>query len=171
MTRKGYLVTYSTGSYDTFFIQNDKVFFSKEKAEARCKELDFLHEPQESMFVKDRNEYGDLIQLSEEDQNKTYWACEYEADTYRDEHPEEFPDPDDVLGTKYADDSENWNKIWQANEDHYKDILWACVKKRYPEWTDEMIRHAVAIEEGNENIQQEEYGSADIEEIYIDVDE
>lgn len=171
MIRKGYLVTFSTGSYDTFYIQNDKVFFSKEKAEARCKELNKIHEPKETMFVKDRDEWGDLIELSEEDRLKTFWNCEYEADTYRDEHPEEFPDPDDVLGTKYKDDSARWNEIWELNEKRYKATLYDVIKSHYPDWTYEMIVKAVDIEEYNENIQQQEYGSADIEEIEIDIDE
>lgn len=168
--RKGYLVTYSTGTYDMYYVHNDKVFFSYERAMERAEELRKSFEPKKSMFVPDRDKYGDLIRdMSEEDREKTFWSCQYKADTYREEHEEEFPDLWKENMTKA--DREAWDKQEELNDIRYNEILKNFISEVYPKWSNEDIERAIKIEEDNEYIIEQEYGSVDIEEIYIDENE
>lgn len=159
---KAYLVTYDTGSYDTFFIHNVGVCLTEEKAKEKVNEVDKAHKIPESMF-EPNPDTGE--------NPRSFWAIQYEADIYQDEHPEEFPDPFGKFDKPYYElsdeDREIINKISNENERKGAELLLKFVMKAYPEWDEETAKKAIALEDEIEYLHQEEYGRASYEEIEI----
>lgn len=64
---KGYLVQYSTGTYDNYKIHNACVTFNEELAKQKCKEIDDKHRPPQSMFTREKfsdiedDTYGEIL--------------------------------------------------------------------------------------------------------------
>lgn len=164
MTRIAYLVTYSTGSYDTFYIHNDKVFLSKEKALKRCAELNELHKGEISPFERDRN----FEKFPDKDQ-PVFWYIEYEVEEFINNNPDKYPRVE--LDISNFSNRAEWEKCEDYIEEQREILLKEKILEYYPTWTEEDIEKAIEIEENNQMLFQEEYDDAEIEEIEIDLDE
>lgn len=159
---KAYLVTYDTGSYDTFFIHNVGVCLTEEKAKEMVNKVDKAHKIPESMF-EPNPDTGE--------NPRSFWTIQYEVDTYQDEHLDEFPDPVEMIDKPYynrsKEEQETIDRIINENNKKADELLVKYVMKAYPEWDEETAKKAIELENTIETLQQEEYGKASYEEIEI----
>ena len=152
--KTGFLVTYSTGSYDDYRESIVAVYMNKEDAEKRCKEI---------------NEHFN-------NPKKPEWDLEtwYEID---EAYSEAFDEPTTV-GERYPRIKENKNwKDFDSKEDFDKylhekyeeqDRLHEdIVMKFFPNWTREKAREQIDLQEHLDYVESEEYGGASIEEITV----
>lgn len=152
--KTGFLVTYSTGSYEDYRENIVAVYMNREDAEKRCKEID-------EQFENPKKPEWDL----------NTW---YEID---DAYSEVFDNPT-TIGDRYPRIKENkkWKDFDSQEEfntylhEKYKEqdrVLEDVVMKFFPDWTREKAREQIDLQENLERIQNAEYGSASIEEITI----
>ena len=143
-----YLVCYSSGEYDTYYVHNHCVCMSKKKAKDICKELDKLH-----FNLKSEFEEG-------EENPKSYDYIRYEYDTYIYEHDEEFE-------THLKYDDENFNKEQQELQNKFNRLLEDYVMKAYPDWDRKKAREQIDIQEQVEQNSYDNFSEAWIDEIEL----
>ena len=138
----GYMVCYSEGSYDTFFVHNVGVYLKEEDALKRCREIDDEH-------------FNNKSEIDEETWNDIY----YEYCDLVDKDPEFITKiPYDKPGGK-----KEHERVLKYQEDKFIDTI----QKYYPEWSREKCKKEKEIMETIEDCSMKEVGEAFIEEIDV----
>lgn len=160
--KHAYLVTYDTGSYDTFCVHNVGICFTIEGAKELMKRTDKEHEIPKSMF-ESNPDTGE--------NPRSFSAIQYAVDEYEQNHPEEFHDIDKIFDKPYYklsdDEKREYKELIDKNNNHVNDLLVKFVMEQYPEWDEKTAKEAIELEEVIDYLSYEEYGSAKCEEIKI----
>lgn len=149
----GYLVKYSTGSYDDYYQHCVAVYLNKEQAEQKCKELDNEHLRPNWREIPDENweeimdEYDEILDMDE---------SEFD---YSDDYPYLY------LKGNYKDP--NFEEKRQQRQKSENKLLEDLVIQRYPNWAREQARKQIDLREAAEQNQYEDYGECFIEEVQI----
>jgi hypothetical protein len=138
--RIGYLVNYSSGDYEDYRVTNDSVYFNKDEAYKRCKELDELHFGTHSLYT-----------------GKSFNDIDDEVTDIIGNTPE----------LQLHGDVETWSKQLEKINPLIRKLTFDITRKYYPDWSDKDIEIAQSIESTIDYDESCNYGEAMIEEIEI----
>lgn len=150
---KGYLVKYTTGSYDDYFEHCVAVYLDENEAKKRCKEIDKEHlSPNKGLIGED--EWDQIMEK--------YWDA---YDEWKNSETLQIKYPDLLGKEKY--NYEGWEKDHQRSLDDQSKLKEDTVMSFYPDWSREFTKEQIELRENYERTEYEEYGSAFIEEIEV----
>lgn len=152
-TIKGYLVEYSTGSYEDYHTHNVKVFQSKEEAEKCCKEVDRSHN-KKTMFDSDESSPNSWYNIYDEIQEIMY------------DNPEVYINEVELDYCNFNNRNE-WDKRQEEVDKEEERLTYEVIRKHFPTWSDKKIKNALDREDEISSQETWDYGKARIEEIDI----
>lgn len=153
----GYLVQYSTGSYEDYFDHCVAVYTNKEEAEKAVERVNKEHNDPERGVISDKD-WDDIL----EEYYEWFDENQYENSDIQSKYP-------NLLG-KPCYDYEGWendhNQTIKEQESLQEDI----VMEYYPKLSREEARKEIEIRNNLDMMEFREYGSAWINEIDIYID-
>lgn len=130
---RGYMVEYSTGSYDDYHVHQDSVFLNKEDAENRVKSLCDLFHPEE-LFIKNDPDAEHFTVGS-------YYAMYDEVQDIMSKNPDYYYN-NEAYYKLDLDKNDKWFERQEVCDKLEENLLMEVIRKYYPNWSDEQIMEA-----------------------------
>lgn len=153
----GYLVQYSTGTYEDYTEHNVAVYTNKEEAERAVKRVNKEHTNPEEGVISDEDWENILYEYDEWFEKENYINSEVQK---------KYPN---LLGKERYDYTE-WRKDHERTIEEQKMLQEDIVMKHYPNLSIEEVRKEIEIRDKINMLEYLEYGKAWIDEINIYID-